>query len=53
MTDIISTPGRLAVALYSAKYHANAIAALDDRSCCIIHQAAPHTQLYGLADGGS
>jgi len=54
MTHIISTPGRLAVALYGATYHTNAIADLDDRSCCImtIHRAVPHTQLYGPARGG-
>jgi hypothetical protein len=53
MTDIISTPCRLIVALYGAEYHTNAITALDDRSCCIIHRAVSYTQLYGLAGGGS
>ena len=53
MIDIIATHGRLAVAQYGALYHINAIAALADRSCCIIHRAVPHAQLYGLAEGGS
>ena len=53
MIDIISTPGRLAVVQYGAYYHTNEIAALADRSCCIIHRAVSHTQLEGLAAGGS
>ena len=53
MMDIISTLGPPAVAQYGACYHTNAIAALDNRSCCIIHRAVPHTQLYGLAEGRS
>jgi len=34
-------------------HNINAIATLDDRSCCKIHRAVPHTHLYGLAEGGS
>jgi len=52
MIDIISTLGPPAVAQYVALYHTNAIAALDNRSCCKIHRAVSHTQLYGLAKGG-
>ena len=44
MTDIISTPCRLVVALYGAEYHTNAITALDDGSCCMIYPAVPHTR---------
>ena len=51
--DMISTLGPWTVAQYGAWHHTNAIAAFDNRSCCIIHRAVPHTQLYGLAESRS
>ena len=46
MIEIISTLGPPAAAQYGAYYQNNEIAALDGRSCCIIHRGAPHGTLW-------
>jgi len=46
MIDIISTLGPPAAAQYGAYYQNNEIAALDGRSCCIIHRGASHRALW-------